>query len=248
MGLSGNLLALRHQQRYLKNDLNRIWTEIDFELANSISEPIEHPDHFQLKTLNSTIDHYLGLGYDEVCIIDLHTTSANGGVFIACPDDESHKKMIKRLHVPVILDLADDLKGTAMQHFWDKGIISFAFEGGNHNSPDSVDRIESAIWLCLEYMGCIDRHEFDNVEYHDLRLIHATDELPHFCKLIKHHYINENDEFVMEPGFSNFQKVKKGTLLAHDKNGPIYCNEDCYILMPLYQKQGSDGFFLIKQL
>ncbi|MGB0432056.1 MAG: hypothetical protein ACPGLV_16395 [Bacteroidia bacterium] len=46
--------------------------------------------------------------------------------------------------------------------------------------------------------------------------------------------------------FLNFQKIEKGTLLATDKNGPIYCEQDCFMLMPLYQKQGSDGFFLIE--
>lgn len=247
LGLAGNLIALKENKRYINADLNRIWTKEDFELAKSLKDKSKHQDHWQLKSLLKTIEYYLADGYEEVAIIDLHTTSANGGVFIACPNDETHIKMIKRLHVPVILNLDKDLRGTAMQYFWDREVIAFAFEGGNHYSPDSIDKMESAIWLCLEYMGCIDRHEYDNVEYHDLRLIHSTEDLPHFCNVIYHHRIDEGDNFKMEPGFVNFQKVKKGTVLATDKNGEILCLEDCFVLMPLYQEQGSDGFFLIKQ-
>ncbi|MFY0672630.1 MAG: succinylglutamate desuccinylase/aspartoacylase family protein [Bacteroidia bacterium] len=248
IGIKGNLLALRHEKRYIKNDLNRIWTNSDFEIARKCNSAVDCPDHYQLKTLKSAIDYYTGLGYEEIVIIDLHTTSATGGVFIACPEDETHVKMIKRLHVPVILNLADDLNGTAMQHFWDNDIVSFAFEGGNHYNPDSANKMESALWLCLEYLGHVDRNEYDNVEYHDLRLIHATEGLPHFCKIILHHKINKGDNFRMEPGFTNFQPVSKGTLLAQDINGDIFCPEDCFMLMPLYQEQGSDGFFLVKQL
>jgi succinylglutamate desuccinylase len=247
VGLKGNLFALRHEKRFIKNDLNRIWTESDFEIAEKCTNAIEFPDHYQLKTLKKAIEHYLKMGYEDIVIIDLHTTSATGGVFIACPNDETHTKMIKRLHVPVIPNLVDDLKGTAMQHFWDNNIVSFAFEGGNHYNPDSANKMESALWLCLEYLGHVDRHEFDNVEYHDLRLIHATEGLPHFCNIIQHHSIDPGDNFKMEPGFTNFQPISKGTLLASDKNGPIYCPEDCFMLMPLYQEQGTDGFFLVKQ-
>ena len=29
--------------------------------------------------------------------------------------------------------------------------------------------------------------------------------------------------------------------MAQDKNGPIRADENCMVLMPLYQKQGDDG-------
>ncbi|MFT6360775.1 MAG: succinylglutamate desuccinylase, partial [Saprospiraceae bacterium] len=40
----------------------------------------------------------------------------------------------------------------------------------------------------------------------------------------------------------------KGEILATDKNGNVVAKQDSLILMPLYQKQGDDGFFLIKSL
>ena len=43
-------------------------------------------------------------------------------------------------------------------------------------------------------------------------------------------------------------KVKKGELIAKDKNGDIFSPANGRILMPLYQKQGEDGFFIIKEI
>ena len=60
--------------------------------------------------------------------------------------------------------------------------------------------------------------------------------------------IREGDDFVMEPGFTNFQPVERGQTLARDRRGPILARESGQILMPLYQKQGTDGFFLVRQV
>jgi len=38
--------------------------------------------------------------------------------------------------------------------------------------------------------------------------------------------------------------VRAGTLLARDKAGEIRAREDGIVVMPLYQGQGEDGFFL----
>ena len=67
-------------------------------------------------------------------------------------------------------------------------------------------------------------------------------------EIIHRHAIEEGDNFVMEPNFKNFQFVPKNTLLATDKNGEVRNKEDAHLLMPLYQKQGEDGFFLVKEL
>jgi succinylglutamate desuccinylase len=47
--------------------------------------------------------------------------------------------------------------------------------------------------------------------------------------------------------YKNFDKISKDELLAFDKYGEIRSKEDGMILMPLYQKQGNDGFFIIKE-
>jgi succinylglutamate desuccinylase len=59
--------------------------------------------------------------------------------------------------------------------------------------------------------------------------------------------IEPGDDFRMRPGYQNFQPVKKGEWLANDQDGKIVARCDGYILMPLYQSQGDDGFLIIQE-
>jgi succinylglutamate desuccinylase len=52
----------------------------------------------------------------------------------------------------------------------------------------------------------------------------------------------------MEPGFRNFQSVSAGKLLARDHHGEVRAPLSGILLLPLYQAQGEDGFFLIREV
>ena len=66
--------------------------------------------------------------------------------------------------------------------------------------------------------------------------------------MITTHSITPEDDFRMVPDYKNFQEVKSGEILAYDRHGPIKAVDDGMILMPLYQEQGEDGFFLIRAM
>mgnify|MGYP000026465552 CR=1 FL=1 len=72
--------------------------------------------------------------------------------------------------------------------------------------------------------------------------------LPSQVNVVYRHPIEEEDEFEMKPGYSNFQKIENGELLAKDKHGEIKSHKDGLILMPLYQKKGEDGFFIVEEV
>jgi hypothetical protein len=52
----------------------------------------------------------------------------------------------------------------------------------------------------------------------------------------------------MEPGFLSLQQVGRGQLLATDRQGEIPACCGGMVLMPLYQEQGEDGFFLVQSV
>ena len=52
----------------------------------------------------------------------------------------------------------------------------------------------------------------------------------------------------MKEGFKNFDRIEKGQLLATDRHGNILSPTDGLILMPLYQKQGENGFFIVREV
>ncbi len=66
-------------------------------------------------------------------------------------------------------------------------------------------------------------------------------------QIIYRHGLSKEDTFEMEPGFQNFKKNYIGELLAHQNGKEIRSIWDGHIFMPLYQAQGNDGFFVVKE-
>ena len=249
LGIAGNLKALCNNQRYIQHDLNRLWTPA------YIRQCQQTPGH-QLKNEAEEIVEILDVIQQEInqsqpsrlVVLDLHTTTATGGIFTIANDDPHSVAIGAELHAPVIKGLMSSLKGTTLHYFNSQNLgiptTAVTFESGQHDDPLSVNRAIAATINCLRTTGCVNAAHVEN--RHDALLIEYSRGLPKIAELIMRHPIQAGDGFVMEPGYRNFQPIKKGTLLAKDKQGPIYAPEDGSILMPLYQKQGDDGFFLIR--
>jgi succinylglutamate desuccinylase len=67
-------------------------------------------------------------------------------------------------------------------------------------------------------------------------------------EVLSRHAVAPDHAFSMEPGFSTIHPTLRGTLIARDKRGEIRAPDDCLVLLPLYQAQGSDGFFVGRAL
>jgi hypothetical protein len=50
----------------------------------------------------------------------------------------------------------------------------------------------------------------------------------------------------MDPGYSNFARVTRGQRLAVDRRGEVRSPANGLLFLPLYQKRGEDGFFLVR--
>ncbi len=182
--------------------------------------------------------------------MDLHTTTAFGGIFSIATDDPESQRIAVELHAPVIRGLINGIQGTTLHYFnndnFDVPTVCVTFESGQHDEGLSVKRAIAAITNCMRSVGCVRAEDVEN--RHDKILIEYSKGLPKIADLLYCHSILPGDEFVMAPGYENFQKVSLGEILAHDRKGEIRSKNDGRILMPLYQKQGEDGFFLIKTI
>ena len=251
IGIRGNLRAIKNNQRFIKKDLNRQWTKENISRVTSTSlETLDSEDQ-ELRELityiNSEIESYQP---KEIILLDLHTTTAYGGIFTIVTDDPKSVSIGLSMHAPVIKGLLNGISGTSLHYFntANFGIPTTAvcFESGQHREPLAITRAVSALVSFLRAVGSV---KPEDVEHrHDLLLKTHAKNLPAFSELVKVHSINPGDKFIMQPGFTNFQKIKKGTLLATDKSGNILAPCDGMILMPLYQPQGDDGFFIIKEI
>ena len=251
VAINGNLPALRAHKRFIKWDLNRIWDDLILKELSNKKRDFLIAEEKELIILKRTIDHYIAKYRSEkVVILDLHTTTADGGIFTLPTSDEESMRIARAIHAPVITGLIDQLFGTCIQYYMGyythTRVIGVVFEGGQHDDPLSVNRSIAAVINCMRTIGCVQQDHIEN--RHDELLVEYSSGLPKIARLSYWHKIEEEDGFQMEPNFLNFQQVERGMLLAYDRNGPIYAPEDGLIIMPLYQKQGNDGYFIVEVL
>lgn len=249
IGLRGNLQAIRAGERFIETDLNREWTPENVErIRNTPLAQLQNEDLEVYQILSLIEKEIANYQPDKVVFLDLHTTTAYGGIFTIATDDPESVRIGVELHAPVIKGMLKGITGTTLHFFnndnFEPETVAVCFESGQHNEHLSVNRAIAAITNCMRTIGCVRADDVEN--RHDALLIEYSKDLPKVAELIMCHRIKTGDDFRMEPDFKNFQEVKEGELLARDRFGPIYAEADGRILMPLYQKQGDDGFFLIR--
>lgn len=249
VGLRGNLQAIEKGQRFIERDLNRMLN--DGEITRIRSTPVEElkPEDQECLDLINTIDAEIEKNKPTVTLIlDLHTTTADGGIFTIASDDTFSREVAKGLHTPVILGFEKQLQGTTLNYFHrpQDQMYCIVFEAGQHLDPTSVHRTASAIVNCMRTIGAVHSRDVDH--RHDGLLIRLSQGLPRVTRLLFHYRIRPEEQFVMHPGFQNFQPIRQGDVLAENQFGGITSPHSGMILMPKYQAQGDDGFFIVEPL
>ena len=248
VGLCGNCAALAQKKRYLDKDLNRLWSQREIERIKAIDSPKEYiSEEKELVELLEIIEKE-GAAYSDRIMLDLHTTSAPGGFFSIITQDRYNRELATALYAPVIFNLTHSLTSTTSIYMENHGWKGVAFESGQHDEVESMILAEAAIWVLLEKIGCIRGEEIENFQHYHNLLIEAAKALPKYVNVVYRHHIVPEDHFKMRNGYINFSQVKKDELLASDKEGKVFSPQSGRILMPLYQPQGEEGFFIVEEL
>ena len=249
LGLRGNLNGLLQNERFIDKDLNRIWDpEYISKIKSANVESLDNEDRDLLDMLHVIYQTIEEVQPTQIVFLDIHTTSADGGIFTIVTDDEESHRLGIELHAPVITGMLNGLTASTLHYFIPDNFgidtVGVCFEAGQHVDPVSIDNATAAIINCMRSIGSVDPDHVENK--HDEQLIENSKNLPKIGHLVDKHTLRRHDEFFMLPGYQNFQKVSKGEVLAFDETGPIRASDNGFILMPFYQRQGEDGFFLIK--
>jgi len=241
--LKGNIQALQQNERFIDKDLNRLWLN-KYILNNDINKIA---DLKPLKTLHNLIVEDICQGQFDNCVfLDLHTFSASSGVFAIPACNQKSLEFAKSFGVPFIEKLSTSLPGTALSYLGRKGMTSVVFEGGTHHSPEATRNLEAAIWHTLAYTGFLN-DELPQVKQSRDLLIKISEDLPHHLELTYRHKLDNYQNFKMNSGYFNFKPVDKSEKLAVQNQQVINSPASGFMLMPLYQKKGSDGFFIVKE-
>ncbi len=250
VGLVGNKKAVHANVRFVDEDLNRIWkTEKIQKIQSKPPETLNTEEKELLELLSIILCHIEQSRPSELYILDLHTTSSRGGIFTIPSNDPKSLFIAQNLHAPVILNMLEGITGTTLHYFNNRTFpeiptTAVTFEAGQHNDHTSINRCIAAIINFLRSINCVNPNDVENI--HDEVLKLYSKQLPPISRLLYKHEVRAGDMFKMKEGFQNFDVVKKGDVLAQDYSGPIFAKRDGLLLMPLYQLQGEEGFFLVR--
>ena len=250
VALAGNLSALSLDQRFIDVDLNRQWQStrveaLDLAGGATAAASVEEQEQWQLL---SALRREMAVAQGEVYFVDLHTSSADGAPFATVGDTLRNRAFALKLGLPVVLGLEEQIDGALLEYMNNLGHVTVGIEAGRHAAPASVDHHEAVLWLALLATGNMDAPDVPEAAGWRRLLLAATPGIPRIMEVRHRHPVAADDQFVMEPGYTNFDPVPAGTMVARDRTGPLISRRRCRVLLPLYQAQGNDGYFLVRPI
>jgi hypothetical protein len=243
VALAGNLAGLEVGQRYIAKDLNRGWPT-----NGHVSVPItsdKEPEAKQRVELWGELSQAIGEARGPVFFVDMHSSSAPGAPFAVV----SHlaTPFATQFPLTVILGLEQILEGVLSHCMESEGCTAIAVEGGRNGSLEATENLEAVVWIALGVAGLVSKVTA-KVKWAFEHLERARHSLPHVIQATDRHPVTEGNDFQMQPGFASIAPVEMGQLLATERGQPIRAPYAGYVMLPLYQAQGGDGFFLGREV
>ena len=246
VGIAGNVAALQAGRRFLERDLNRGWSPRGMQRAEtSPGGPAEDGEQAELIAI---LRKELEGDRSSIKVIDLHTTSAKGPPFLTLADTIRNRAFARRIGLPLVLGIEEQIDGALLEVITTAGPVTLGIEAGQHDDPVSVDHHERAVWMALIAGGHIAEEDAPDAESMRAALRTAWRDLPEVFAVRYRKPVAVEDGFSMRPGYLNFQSISTGEVVGHDRNGPVTAPEGGRIFLPLYQDQGDDGFFIVRDV
>lgn len=244
--ISGNLQALKKNQRFLDKDLNRIWTKE--QLFSLDSKESYNREELEQRELFRLVESIIKRNTGPIYFIDFHTTSSKTLPFITINDAMINRKFSKLFPVPIVLGIEEYLNGPLLSYINELGYVSLGFESGQHDEKEAIDNCVYFIYLSLVYAGIVEEAKLDELQSYYQSLKSNAKSLDQIFEVVYLHRIRKYEEFKMKNGFQSFQKIERGIPIAISNNREIRSRYKARIFMPLYQKKGEEGFFIIKPI
>jgi succinylglutamate desuccinylase len=184
----------------------------------------------------------------ETRVIDLHTTSAEGPPFLTLADTLRNRAFARRIGLPLVLGIEEQIDGALLEVINGAGPVTLGIEAGQHDDPVSVDHHERAVWMALIAGGHVAEEDVPEARAMRKALREAGLSLPGVFEVRYRKPAVVAERFRMRPAYRNFQPVSAGEVVAEDRDGPVAVLEDGRIFLPLYQEQGDDGFFIVREV
>jgi hypothetical protein len=233
--------------RFVSRDLNRGWDAPNLErLVDSPRATLEHEDREQRELCEA----FLAIERESprIAFFDLHTTSGATEPFICFEDTPDNRILTAALPVVGVMGLERAVHASMLSWCVARGHIGISFEAGQHEDPATRRRHVATVWTLLIALGAIDAAHVPDLEMHRQELAQAVRGPPRAVEVRYRHVVENGDEFEMIGDFASFDPIEAGQIVARDRTGVIRAPESGLMLMPRYQAQGEDGFFVAREL
>ncbi|MGY5847655.1 succinylglutamate desuccinylase [Salegentibacter sp. HM20] len=243
VGVSGNQKALNENKRYLDEDLNRTWTKENIESGKK-----ESHEQKEMWEIISVLEDYPEKDFTKRYFLDCHTTSSPSLPYISVQEVNDNDAWAHRFPTYIVRGFSDMVYGCIDHYLSRTGLTGFVLEAGQHTDEKSVENHEGVIWLALKEACDLDLEKISTYPECVNRFAKKNAPDQKTFELVHRHGLEDGDEFKMQPGYENFQKIKKGEVLAIQNGKEVKSEWDARIFMPLYQAQGNDGFFVVQEV
>ena len=220
-----------------KQNIERIKTSTDL-----------NADETELVALLNILESILKNDTAPFYFIDLHTTSSKTLPFITINDALINRKFAKQFPVPIVLGIEEYLIGPLLSYINELGFVSLGFESGQHDALSAITNHIAFVNLALVFSGVLKVEQSPNFKSFYKELKNESNVTLDVFEVIYLYRIQKEDAFKMRNGFKSFEKITKGTELAVNNSKEIKSKYNGNIFMPLYQKKGAEGFFIIRPI
>jgi predicted deacylase len=246
VAFSGNRAALERGERFISRDLNRGWHSPELERLRALPDQLLTSEDREQRELHKEI-LALERGTSRLIFLDLHTTSGPTEPFLCFSDSAENRSLACALPVNVVLGLEKSVDASMLTWASSRGHLGVSFEAGQHDDPAACRRHVGAVWMFLVAVGMIDATFVPDEKAH-LTALAAAGGGTRVVEVRHRHVVAANDEFEMVRGFTGFDPIEEGQVVAYDRRGAIRSPESGLMLMPRYQGQGEDGFFVAREV
>lgn len=263
VAVAGNLHALAAGRRFIAYDLNRAWTaarlrtlepsggdtggDATIRPINSRPARAPAPEDLEVVRIMGLLKEIARRRRGHVFVLDLHTTSGKGGAFTSTDDRPGHHRFARKVPLPLVLGLDEHLEGTLLGYLDRLGYTAMVCECGQHQEARSPKRAEAAIWLAVRAAGLLGDADVPEAVRGFEMLWNPSRNLPGLLDTVYRHPVEEEDRYLTRPGWRNFQPVRAGDVIGDDRDGEVVAPVGGLLLMPLYQRLGEDGFFVVRE-
>tara|TARA_R110002020_G_scaffold184120_1_gene380951 strand:- start:39692 stop:40591 length:900 start_codon:yes stop_codon:yes gene_type:complete len=242
VGVRGNVKALKNGVRFIDEDLNRTWTEQN--VVQKVRDTNEKKEMFEIMDL---LEKYPGSSFSKRYFLDCHTTSSESVPYISVQETGGNDAWAHRFSTYIIRGFSDIVDGCIDHYLSRTGLTGFVFEGGQHKSGEAVRNHEGMIWKALENACGLDLDQL-KVYPNAAKVFSTGTDQPKTFEILYRHAIEDGDVFRMEKGYGNFRPIVTNELLAIHNGEEVRSKWDAFVFMPLYQAQGNDGFFVVREV